>query len=377
MMPPFSEKAPRRLPRLLAPLAVVAVLALAACQSGAQAREDSGVAGEDGARSSERGKKGGRKALTAQEKQARRAARRAEKGGAESGAAAAPSATSVVTVRLADPLATQERSAAAVSAVAPGIFYTINDSGHDADLFAIDSTGASRGRWTVRGARNRDWEALAVGPCGADAAGRSAACVYVGDVGDNGRARTAIEIYRVKEPLGTAVGTRGSLHSTLLSVRYPDGSHNVEAMYVAADGAIVLITKATGEGGGAKSARARLYRIPPTAWGDAKGATATLVDSLPEFDGGGRKRLVTDAARSPDGRYLAVRTYAWVATFALDTATGLPRRGATPALCDLAALAETQGEGVGFIGTGSGRLVLTSEGKDEPLRLATCPLPPR
>lgn len=376
-MPPRPDRLNRRLPRWFASLLVFAILALAACQSGAQSRDDSGAANEDGSQTSARGKKGGRKALTEQEKQARRAARKAEKGGADGRAAAAPAASAVATVRLADPLPTEERSAAAVSAVAPDVFYTINDSGHDADLFAIDSTGANRGRWTIRGARNRDWEALAVGPCGADAAARTASCVYVGDVGDNGKARTAIEIYRVKEPLGTAAGTRGSLHSTLLSARYPDGSHNVEAMYVAADGAIVLITKATGEGGGAKSARARLYRIPATAWGDARGATATLVDSLPEFDGGGRKRLVTDAARSSDGRYLAVRTYAWVATFALDSATGLPRRGAAPALCDLAALAETQGEGVGFIGKGNGRLVLTSEGKDEPLRLATCPLPTR
>lgn len=356
---------------------MLAILALAACQSGAQARDDSGAAIEDGSPSGERGKKAGRKALTAQEKQARRAAKKAEKGETAGSPTAAPAATSVATVRLADPLATEERSAAAVSVVAPDVFYTINDSGHDADLFAIDSTGASRGRWTIRGARNRDWEALAVGPCGADAAARTTSCVYVGDVGDNGKARTAIELYRVQEPMGTSVGTRGSLHATLLSVRYPDGSHNVEAMYVAADGAIVLITKATGEGGGARSARARLYRIPASAWGDAKGATATLADSLPAFDGGGRKRLVTDASRSPDGRYLAVRTYAWVATFALDSLTGLPRRGAAPALCDLAAMAETQGEGVGFIGKGNGRLVLTSEGKDEPLRLATCPLPTR
>lgn len=376
-MPHRPHRFHRRLPRWFASVIVLAIFALSACQSGAQAHDDSGAANEDGSPSGARGKKAGRKALTAQEKQARRAAKKAEKGKAAGSAATAPAATSIVTVRLADPLSTEERSAAAVSVVAPDVFYTINDSGHDADLFAIDSTGASRGRWTIRGARNRDWEALAVGPCGADAAARAASCVYVGDVGDNGKARTAIELYRVKEPIGTSVGTRGSLQSTLLSVRYLDGSHNVEAMYVAADGAIVLITKATGEGGGAKSARARLYRIPASAWGDAKGATATLVDSLPEFDGGGRKRLVTDASRSPDGRYLAVRTYAWVATFALDSLTGLPRRGAAPALCDLAAMAETQGEGVGFIGKGNGRLVLTSEGKDEPLRLATCPLPAR
>jgi hypothetical protein len=154
-------------------------------------------------------------------------------------------------------------------------------------------------------------------------------------------------------------------------------------MYVAADGAIILITKVSGHLVGVDDERPRLYRIPASAWTDGTSATAgtsaiaALVDSLPEFPGGGRKRMVTDAARSADGRFLAVRTYTWVATFPLDSASGLPRRGVAPALCALDALAERQGEGVGFLGGSGGRVVLTSEGGEEPLRLATCPVPMR
>jgi hypothetical protein len=49
-------------------------------------------------------------------------------------------------------------------------------------------------------------------------------------------------IYRVAEPM--AGRTRGALQSTVFGV-FPI-AHNVEAMYVAADGAIVLITKVAG-----------------------------------------------------------------------------------------------------------------------------------
>jgi len=344
-------------------MAALLLALLAACGSGASDRTDQG-----GARQATRRRAGDQKGKGKK---------------AKAKADTVPAATAVVTLRLAEPLATLERSAAAVSAVAPDVVYTINDSGHDADLFAFDTTGAHRGRWTIRGARNRDWEALAVGVCGERGAARAASCVYVGDVGDNERQRTALEIYRVAEPMGGAGGTRGALQSTVLSVRFPDRAHNVEAMYVAADGAIILITKVSGHLVGVDDERPRLYRIPASAWTDGTSATAgtsaiaALVDSLPEFPGGGRKRMVTDAARSADGRFLAVRTYTWVATFPLDSATGLPRRGVAPALCALDALAERQGEGIGFLGASGGRFVLTSEGGEEPLRLATCPVPAR
>jgi hypothetical protein len=184
-------------------MAALLLALIAACGSGASDRTDrKGAQQATGRRAGEQKGKG-------------------KKTKAKAKADTVPAATAVVTLRLAEPLATLERSAAAVSAVAPDVVYTINDSGHDADLFAFDTTGAHRGRWTIRGARNRDWEALAVGVCGERGAARAASCVYVGDVGDNERQRTALEIYRIAEPLGRAGGTRGALQSTVLSVRFP------------------------------------------------------------------------------------------------------------------------------------------------------------
>ena len=58
-----------------------------------------------------------------------------------------------------------ESSAAAQSFTQPGVLFTINDSGNDPLLFALDTSGADRGVWRVHGATNVDWEAASVGPC--------------------------------------------------------------------------------------------------------------------------------------------------------------------------------------------------------------------
>lgn len=358
----------RALPRALVACLTMALAAVpAGCGSG-----DAGGRGLSGWLSfSHGGDQGGRKQQDrAQRKEARKAAKAAEQEARD----AATVASMIHVVPLADPGLTDERSAAAASRAVPGLFYTINDSGNEPELFAFDTTGALRGRWTVRNARNVDWEALAVAPCG------TSSCVYIGDVGDNSQRRPTVTLYRLREPLAptaTAPGaTTGAVAAEALTVRYPDRAHNVEAMYVAPDGATVLITKANGHLF-VDDARPRLYRVGAAAWGTGTTVTATLVDSLPEFAGGGRKRMVTDAALSADGRYLAVRTYEWLAIWPFDAASGLPRRDRAMALCDLSRLNERQGEGVGFAGVRArtARLAFSSEGGDQPLRLADCPLP--
>src|SRR3712207_9440411 len=46
-----------------------------------------------------------------------------------------------------------------------GLFWTHNDSGRDPVIFAVDAGGRLQGRFRVMGARNRDWEDAAMGPC--------------------------------------------------------------------------------------------------------------------------------------------------------------------------------------------------------------------
>src|SRR5688500_11891129 len=93
-----------------------------------------------------------------------------------------------VAIALQAPAELTENSAATLSFTQPGVFFTINDSGHEPLLFAFDSAGTSRGVWRVTGASNMDWEAASTGPCsvgGSDASRFAQACVYIGEVGDN------------------------------------------------------------------------------------------------------------------------------------------------------------------------------------------------
>lgn len=271
-----------------------------------------------------------------------------------------------------------ENSGVAMAVRHPGVLYGINDSGNDPIVYAVDTMGVGRGRWTLRGAANRDWEAIAVGPC-VGARTTATSCIYVGDVGDNGLERATVVVYRTPEPDSLAPDLMAVAETDSIVVRYEDGAHNVEAMYVAPDGAIVLIAK---ERKRRKSGEARptpMYRVSPTAWDTGAVAEARLADSLPIVPRAATSHQVTDAGLALDGRTLAVRTYAQVLLFTVDPATGLPAAGVPHTTCEVGALGEPQGEGVGFVarrGT-SARLVLTSERAGEPLRLVTCPAPPR
>jgi len=288
-----------------------------------------------------------------------------------------PHADSLRVVRLAMGPMLAENSAAAASVRHPGVLYSLNDSGNDSWLYAFDSTGADRGRLRLLGALNRDWEAAAVGPC-ANGGGRS--CVYVGDVGDNGLERPWVRIYRGVEPESLAEGASVDVSADSITFRYPDRPHNVESMVVAPDGGLLLITKERMLGAANVPRPTLVYRVDPSAWGREAGHVeqAALFDSLPIVPLSSPRRAVTDAALSPDGRYLIVRTYAEVFLFATDSLTGRVRPGAPHTECRVTDIGEAQGEGVGFLGVANGaRLALTSEGSNEPLRLVTCPLPPR
>jgi hypothetical protein len=94
---------------------------------------------------------------------------------------------------------------------------------------------------------------------------------------------------------------------------------------------------------------------------------------LPIVPGSAPLRLITDAALSPDGKHLAVRTYAQVYIFRT-TSTGLVDHRIAPSVCNIVSLGEAQGEGVTWADS-RGRLVFTSEGANAPLHLASCPLP--
>lgn len=234
-----------------------------------------------------------------------------------------------------------ESSGVAASRRQPGVLWTLNDSGHDASIFATDTLGRDHGAFLVSGAENRDWEAIALGPCG------TRDCLYIADTGDNGQNLRTARIYRVPEPAIPARSSR-TRAAEVLEFRYPGGSRDLEAAFVTGDGTVYLITKGRGSAPTA-------YRLRPEAWEEDEIASAERIGKLP-IDSGNLGNRVTDAALSPSGDKVAVRTYLAVYLFTLTARGTLVSLGVA---CDAAGL-QLQGEGISWLD--DRRMVLTSEG---------------
>lgn len=271
-----------------------------------------------------------------------------------------------------------ENSGATMSIEQPGVLFTINDSGSEPVLFALDTTGADRGAWRISNARNVDWEALSSGPCTLPAADpvsvqRVTRCLYIGDVGDNEAKRSFVQIYQVPEPVAQDGGYTGTLTARALTFTYQDGPHDVEAMFIGTDGSVNLITKRAMRNWRASLRPALIFTIPVSAWHSDERVTAMLTDSLPIIPGSAIQRTITDASLSWDGTLLAARTYRQVYVMAMDTATRRVARRAAR-VCNVFNLDERQGEGMTWF-LGTRRLLLTSEGRGEPMHVIDCPLP--
>jgi hypothetical protein len=237
-----------------------------------------------------------------------------------------------------------EVSGVAPSRAHPGVLWVINDSGNPPDLLAVDSTGTLLGSFPLRGAPNTDWEEIALGPCG------TASCLYIADTGDNRERRSEVAIHRLVEPAPPTLQGMPALNVETLRFRYPDGPHDVEAMGVLPDGAILLVTK--GRSGGILA-----FRLPASGWTARETVTAERVDSLPITASLGIGRAVTGMAISHDGTRVMVRTYRDLFPFALvDGRRFRPSEAQTA--CDILGK-EPQGEAVGWLP--DGRVILLSE----------------
>lgn len=297
------------------------------------------------------------------ERPAAEAAARVQPAAAESDAAPAKTAagdsTGPCRVLAADihlPQDLHESSGVAWSRKNSGLIWTHNDSG-DPLLIGVDSTGAERARVMVTGARNVNWEDIAMGPC----AGGN--CVYVADIGDGRAKRGHVSIYRVPEPDASAT----SAPAEEFRATYPDGPQDAEAIFVLPDGGVYVATK--GETG-----PAGLYRFPQPL---NAGATVTLeklatisTAALP------RPQRITGGAASPNGRWIGLRTLGSLSLYR--TEGGTVRTLANPLVIDLTTLKEEQGEAVALADDGT--VLLTSEGGRSKKKHATmarmaCTLP--
>jgi hypothetical protein len=230
-----------------------------------------------------------------------------------------------------------ETSGLVVSAKNRDTLWLNNDSGDSARVFAAAPDGTLRGVYALAGATAIDWEDLAMGP--GPTAG--APYLYVGDIGDNDEKRPNIVVYRVAEPEVTGDGGEHTLSNVdALTLQYPDGAHDAEALMVdpRTGDLYIVIKRLTG-------GPAAVYRAPA---GLAAGSTTTLT-KVGEID---LPRLplvasVTAADISRDGAVIGVRTYGGVRLWARGEGQSVvaalkadPCQGPVPI--------EVQGEALGF-----------------------------
>jgi hypothetical protein len=247
-----------------------------------------------------------------------------------------------------------EGSGVAASHRVPGRLWAHNDSGAPV-LFALSEDGSVTGQVRLEGATVDDWEAVAVGPCGA------ASCVFVGDIGDNDGSRDRITVYRVEEPTSDS----GTATAVAFHARYPDRAQDAEALVVDRDGRLFIVTK--GDTG-----PVALYRFPA----QLKAGTTVELERVgrPRSPGKpGRDDRITDAAVSADGNWVALRTTTRLTLhLATEFMTGNWREAAR---VSLAPLGEPQGEGLTFASDGSLYLVGEGGGKKQPGTFAklSCP----
>ncbi len=150
------------------------------------------------------------------------------------------------------PAAIPEASGMVTSRFSEEIFWTHNDSGHAAELFAVHDDGTLLARVELS-VDARDWEDLAAGPC--DAADEARSCLYVGDFGDNELRASTVRVHRVREPDPRDAPRRIERVETM-ELRFPDGARDTEAMVVDTRGRVWLLTKRPPNG------HFRLYTAP-------------------------------------------------------------------------------------------------------------------
>ncbi len=181
-------------------------------------------------------------------------------------------------------------------------FWTHNDSGNGAFLYALDKTGKKIGTWKLPDTKNRDWEDIAIiknsaGEC----------FLFIGDIGNNSRTRSEQKIFRVKEPKISEADKNSSEKRPKLTSPpkaitfvYPEVRHDAEALLIHPETEeIYILTKRYSGASG-------VYKLPKDY---KKGAANTLEKvgdvSLPAFPNGS----VTGGEISSDGKRIVLCDY--------------------------------------------------------------------
>jgi hypothetical protein len=204
----------------------------------------------------------------------------------------------------------------AISRRIPNRSYRHNDSGDHARFFVMDLKGRNTKTVAIVGGAPNDWEDMALGPCDA-----TTDCLFFGDIGDNDHRRRNLELIVVRERPTFPASVPADYRVTM---RYPDGAHNAEAMAVHPDGSVYIATK--------DPARLQIFRLKPQQWRTGKGPQMlepVLTLDWPSLmpDSLALGRVATSMDISPDGKRFLILTYVEAVEFLFDLSKPVPAQG--------------------------------------------------
>jgi hypothetical protein len=187
-----------------------------------------------------------------------------------------------------------KESSGLVASVLGDWWWTHNDSGDDARLYAIGRTGKTLHELLLAGVRARDWEDLTRVTVG------DTSYLVVGDVGDNNSGHNRWFLHVVAEPdlSGAHAAAAEVAPARSLTFTYSDGkARDCEAIAAAPDGTLYLVSKSRDP-----KQPAAVFTLPWPAVDGQGDAVAQLVATVPVL-------LVTAMDISADGRRLLLVTY--------------------------------------------------------------------
>ncbi len=242
-----------------------------------------------------------------------------------------------------------ESSGLAASHLFDDVLYSINDSGSEPLLYAMDLSGRHRGTWRVAVDKAVDWEAMDAFTLNGQR------YVLIADTGDNLRWRNEVSLLVVPEPEILDRDNATLPVEWIVNLTYPDAAYDVEAVAVdAAAEWVYLLTK--------RQFPHRLYRVPLQSEGAATAELVTTIATLPQPDEldfatlekeARFRHMPTGMDIAGDGKTLAVTTLKHAYLFDLEHLENPPRRVRLPT--------SGQREGITFAARSSTTLYFSKE----------------
>lgn len=247
-----------------------------------------------------------------------------------------------------------ESSGLASSKIHENLLYTHNDSGDSSRFFAVTTKGELKETFNFTGDPTldngvKDCEDIAVGPGPV----KSKSYIYLGDIGDNGRIRKYISIYRFQEPAISEQKTTTLIKSRAIQLKYPDGPRDAETLMIdPIDKLIYIITKREDSVG--------IYTAPLNP---PLNDTVTLEKrGTVHFEGVPGLKWITAGDISFDGSQILIKSYEKVFYWKRDAGEPVWKTLQKPYI-ELPYTLERQGEAISFNTEGNAYFT-TSEGRN-------------